>query len=353
MLDTTTQNTIADNAAEAIKMKTLSKALLQLVYDNNWFNIWVPKIYGGLELSLADGCRLLEELAYEDGGLGWTVTLCSGANMFAGFIAPSDAARIFTQREVCWGGSGMVAGRAERMGDHYFLSGVWKYATGAPHLTHFTLNAWVYEHGEPVLDADGQPLYHSFYVDRDDVLIHYDWDTFGLEVTASHSFSIASLKVEASRAFDLVPSKRTSEAPVYHYPFATFAECTLVVNYIGMFRRYITLLEEHIVKKSANIEWYARTGKSQISDCDRVSQQLEIMRKRIYELINETWNNDASIEAQKEEISTLSRSIAQLIVMEAARLFPYAGITGAQSDSLLNRAFRNLFTASQHAMLNV
>lgn len=350
--DTYTQGFIKDNVEKAIAEKTLSEELLELVYKNNWFNIWVPKKYGGLELSIIDGCSLLEELAYEDGGLGWTVTLCSGANMFAGFIVPEDAQKIFHKENVCWGGSGQIAGKAHLHDNHYILDGMWKYATGAPHLTHFTLNAWVYQDGKQVLNTDGTPQYHSFYIDSSDVLVHYDWDTFGLEVTASHSFSLDCVQVSLDRAFDICPSRKRSDSSIYHYPFSTFAECTLVVNYIGMFRKYLKLMEDHLLVKSKDIDWYSRKGKQQLKDCDDVLQGLNTMREELNMRIEESWIARTVDKDQQMEITILAKSIVKYIKTETARLFPYAGIVGAQKDSLINRAFRNLFTAVQHAMLS-
>src|SRR5690606_17986842 len=163
---------------------------LALIYANNWFNIWVPKSLSGGEYNLVDGLILLEELAYWDAGFAWTVTLCSGANMFAGFIEPNTAISLFANPKICLGGSGASSGKAKQEGDNYIITGYWKYATGSPHLTHFTLNAEVISENNEVILENGEPLILSFLVPRDQVLVHYDWDSFGLECTASHSFSV-------------------------------------------------------------------------------------------------------------------------------------------------------------------
>ncbi|NGM65262.1 acyl-CoA dehydrogenase [Sphingobacterium sp. SGR-19] len=353
MLHTDIRYTIRDNVLASIERKTLTPELLALIYQQNWFNLWVPDMYGGLNAELEVGCQLLEELAYIDGGFGWTVTLCAGANMFAGFIDPALAEIVFKKNKVCWGGSGKPSGRADKKGDSFIISGAWKYATGAPHLTHFTLNAWVYEEGEPVSDVDGNPIYHSFFVDREDVLIHYDWDTFGLECTASHSFSIDKLNVPKERAFDLRPERRTSDEPVFYYPFMTFAECTLAVNYIGMFRRFLDLFEKQLIVKSSSPEWAAEKGKTLFKKIDGVRGAFEEKRARLYELIDATWNKIAPKDEYLAEIATLSRELVRTIRTETVELFPYTGIAGAQRDNELNIVFRHIFTASQHALLNI
>lgn len=352
-LTTETRYIIKDNVQASIERKTLTPELLDLVYKQNWFNLWVPEAYGGRQSALKEGCLLLEELAYVDGGFGWTVTLCAGANMFAGFIDPAVATAIFQQEKVCWGGSGRPSGRADRTTDGFIISGEWKYATGAPHLTHFTLNAWIYENEEPVRDTDGQPIYHSFFVDREDVLIHYDWDTFGLECTASHSFSISRLKVSEERAFDLRPEKRTNNNPVFYYPFMTFAECTLAVNYIGMFRRFLDLFEKQLIVKSSDSEWIAQKGKALFKKVDGLRVAFDEKRNRLYALMDATWDRVEPEENLLSEVADLSRALVRDVRTGTIELFPYTGIAGAQRDNELNIVFRHIFTASQHALLNI
>src|SRR5690606_28477697 len=345
---------LKENLLRGIQLKTLTEEQLQLIYDRKWFNIWVPKEYGGLELPLRQGCELLENLAYEDGGFGWTVTLCSGANMFAGFIEPHIAKSVFNERKVCLGGSGQVNGKAVKTPDGaYTISGQWKYATGAPHLSHFTLNAWIYEDNRLVTDAEGEPVYKSFFVDRDSVLIHYDWDTFGLETTASHSFSISDLRVEENRSFDLLPDRRKHNGTLFHYPFMTFAECTLAVNYIGMFKRFLHLFEKQLLLRSKDEVWASRRGKALSQMLGNIEVPFLEQINHLYDLMDRTWVMDAVGETLQEEIAVLSRAIVAFIRTKTVELFPYTGISGAQRDNELNIVFRNLFTASQHGLLNL
>ncbi len=98
-------------------MGELHPALLDLAYDNNWFKLFVPEIYGGPGLMLPEILRLEEELAASDGSLGWTVTLCSGAGWFAGFLDPELAAAVFADPKVCFAGSGAVSGTAVKHED--------------------------------------------------------------------------------------------------------------------------------------------------------------------------------------------------------------------------------------------
>lgn len=349
---------IKDNQSQSIIQKSLVDAQLQMIYDNNWFNIWVPKSYGGKAMDLITGTALLEEIAYWDGGLGWTITLCAGANMFAGYIDPNLAQCVFSKPKVCFGGSGRVGGKAVWTGDKFVISGFWRFATGAPHLTHFTLNCHIYDGDVQRTDEGGEPLVYSFFVPRDMVLIHYDWDTFGLECTASHSFSLDQVSVEAENCFQIKPEQQSSDDPLYSLPFLPFAEVTLLANYIGMYRRFLDLVEKYFLEKSKDGVWGNKFSKQRFKLLDTYQVELETQRTDMRAQVTVLWNRCMYGELSQSdpviaEIAVRSRAIVNDIRTRTATLFPLVGIAGAQRDNELNIVFRNIFTATQHSLLNI
>ena len=94
---------IRNNAAEAEKLIRLHDRQLEVIYRENWFNLFVPKIFGGLELSFPEALRVEEALAWADGSTGWTVTLCSGANWFIGFLDAGAGKEIFANPKSLFG----------------------------------------------------------------------------------------------------------------------------------------------------------------------------------------------------------------------------------------------------------
>lgn len=357
MLNQEQINIIKELQPLGIKHKSLTKEQLEFTYRNNWFNLWVPKNLNGLEMPFPQGLDLLEELAYYDGGFAWTVTLCAGANMFAGFIDPKLSEKLWSDPKICLGGSGRVGGKAIDQEDHYVVSGFWSYATGAPHLTHFTFNAEIIKNGETVKTDSGEPLYYSFLVPRENVLIEYDWDTFGLECTASHSFSIQNLKVKKENAFMLDPNNKTSASALFNIPFMPFAELTLLMNYVGMFKRFLDLIEKYYFEKSKDPNWADKNSKQRFKQLDQIRTSFENKVKEVKHNAVLLWEKaiaNAEVDASLfENIATLSREIAKDIRMNCAEVLPLLGIRAAQRENELNIVFRNIFTSSQHSLLNV
>lgn len=105
-IDKITTDLLRQEAAIAESLGTLTAEQLHIIYKEKWFKLFVPDEYGGLNLSLPEGLQIEEALAAIDGSLGWTVTLCSGATMFAGYLQLLIADAIFADEKVCFGGSG-------------------------------------------------------------------------------------------------------------------------------------------------------------------------------------------------------------------------------------------------------
>ncbi|GAB3014073.1 flavin-dependent monooxygenase [Niabella terrae] len=327
--------------------------LLQVLYEKKWLKLFLPQAWGGLALGLPEALRLEEALAMVDGSLGWTVTLCGGANFFAGYIEPNLAKPIFTATKVCWGGSGAATGIARRTSGGYRISGHWKYATGAPHLTHFTINCQLEENGNLLLDDRGRPRIRSFYIDQDLVEIHPDWSAMGLVATAGHSFSIRDLELSADHSFQIDPAQARLADPVYHYPFLPLAETTLAVNTLGMTRHFFEQLQDYLTHQPT--EATDRRSRRLENRLEQARQKTETHRSQFYEAAEKSWDFVAKgrpiPDSLLRDISLISRNLVRICRRQVTTLYPFVGVAASRTDTLMNRIFRDLFTASQHRLL--
>ena len=308
--------------------------IIELIATNNWLNIWVPKQYNGLGLTISEGLKILQTVSKIDGSLGWFVTLCSGANYFSRNLYPSVAFEIFSNQKACFGGSGMIGGTAEKVKDHYIINGLWHYATGAPYLTHFTLNAQILENGQPLVDENNQPKILSFILDKAQVKLIPSWKSMGMVATSSHSFEVVNQTVHKDYSF--IYNTFFSDDLVEKIPFHVFADLTLLVNYIGM--------AEHFLEKSLEIITFS------------VQQQLDIFLKQTtLELLDyakqveELLINNLIIEdILSEEIHQFGTNTVSTLTTYIIQIYPQLGIKASRSNEEINQIFRDFFTATQH-----
>lgn len=305
------QKTLLLNAEE------FPEEIIQLVYRKKWLLIWVSKEFNGLDFSFSKGLKLLYNLAKADGSLGWFITLCSGANYFSKNLKPNIAHEIFSTKNVCLGGSGMISGIAKPINrEKFLLNGKWKYATGAPHLSHFTLNAKV----------DNEIV--SFVIPKENVTIIPDWTSMGMRATNTFSFEVKEAIV--SKKYSFKYDKFYTHDHSSYIPFTVFADLTLLVNYIGMAQHFAECVNDNqMLLHTESILKQTLTIAKEIEQ--NIAQHKMLSTERI------------------QQIHSFGEESISNLCMYFMSSYPKAGIKASRITSSTNQVFRDFFTATQHA----
>ena len=345
---------IQDTALSSENQGKLHPDLLELIYQQGWFKLFVPSVYGGQERTLPEVVKLEEALSWADGSLGWVVTLCSGAGWFGGFLSPSLAHEIFSRKDVCLAGSGAVSGTATKTENGFRINGTWKYASGALHATIFTVNCVLMDEGGPILDTSGNQLVRSFILFQDEVHILPKWKTIGLKATASHSFEVKDLEVKEERFFEININRLVTKDPLYQYPFLQLAEVTLAVNSSGMALRFLELAEEILSRRIKNEQLSSYQRNALLQTLKSVKERFAGVRHEFYEALEGSWFSyqEGKLDsAVLTKVSQTSRQLAQVARVCVDDLYPFCGLIAANPDALINRFWRDIHTASQHSLL--
>jgi len=346
---------VREFASKSEEMGKLHPEILELAYHENWFKLFVPAVYGGPGKQLPEILRLEEELAEADGSLGWTITLCAGAAWFAGFLNPELATEIFSDRAICFAGSGAIGGTATKTKDGYLINGHWKYASGALHATIFTANCTLKNHdGTDIADEEGNPMVLSFILKKNEVEILPGWSYFGLIATGSHAFEVHNLVVPENRTFKINTTIEVADEG-FDYPFLQLAETTLAVNSLGMTNNFLNLAEEAFLSRSGLKRYTADQIEFFEKELERCKGEVQHLRHKFYQVFDKSWkeliNQHLISEETLKEVSAASRKLAHASRRVTDTLFPYCGLEAAKKESEINRVWRDIHTASQHALL--
>jgi hypothetical protein len=335
---------IREEAFDAEQKRMLTEAQLKIIYERRWLNMYVPKAFGGLQLSFPEILRTEEALAWVDGSVSWFVTLCSGAAWFIGFLDRQLADQLFKNANICFAGSGAATGTANKTRAGYEISGFWKYATGALHANVFTVNCQVKENGMPQLQADGSPVIQSFVLLKDEVQVHNTWNSMGMIATGSHAFEVKHAVVPFNRLFTIQPGKATLDDIIFQYPFLQLAETTLAVNLSGMAVRFLDLCTE----------LFSNKGNDVVNRLHDTGQTLLNARDDFYRQTDAAWEEllKASVVAPSTltSISNVSHQLVTTCRRLVNDLYPNCGLYAADMRTEINRAWRNFHTAGQHSL---
>ena len=340
-------NEIRNESFKAEQERNLSALQLNHIRHQGWFNMYVPKQFGGLELSLPEILRIEEGLGWVDGSTGWVVTLCGGAAWFIGFLDFQLAQEVFKNEWVCFAGSGAMTGTANKTDAGYEINGYWKYATGSLLATVLTVNCHVKENGVPQYNSDGSPVVTSFLLKKDEVKIHPTWNSMGMIATGSHAMEVSKMVVPLNRSFIIQPSHAKLNQPVFQYPFLQLAETTLAVNLSGMAYRFLDICSDVISKKD-------KAYLNQIIQDSRT--MFNSIRSDFFVHTDVAWEALVSKknipEPMLQQVSLVSSQLVHFSRELVNDLYSYCGLEAADTLTEMNRVWRNFHTAAQHSLFS-
>jgi alkylation response protein AidB-like acyl-CoA dehydrogenase len=251
---------------------------------------------------------------------------------------------------VCLAGSGAPTGTATISGDGYMINGSWKYASGVHHATYITVNCNIMNGDEAVLNADGTQFILPFVLDRKDVELVSGWKYIGMIATGSDAYKVENLYVDSNRCFKIDAAAAVIDAQLYLSVFQ-LAEATLAANISGLAVHFTDLCVAAFANKATNIR---RVNQANVLVMDEALQSatalLNQARTSFFEAVEASWNNPGNEEILKG-VSHTSRVLAKIARECVDELYPYCGLTAASTDTEINRVWRDLHTASQHALL--
>lgn len=314
----------------------ISPKIISIIHEQRLLQIWVPEIYGGLGLRFKEGLSVLFDWSKINGSLGWMLTLCSGANFFSRNLKPDVAEKLFINSRTCFGGSGMIGGTAEKNNNGtYVINGLWHFATGAPHLSHFTLNAVLTENNNPLLDVSGSEIIRSFVISKDQAEIIPNWKSMGMKATGTYSFKVNNAGV--SEDYSFVYDEFFTDDPIDRIPFRIFADLTLLINYLGMACHF----SEEALKIRPQLTLNA------------FDERIDQKRKELFRIageIEDLLNDFKTISPEKQsEIHSFSTETVRNLSHHILEIYFQSGIKATHTDSELHQVFCDYFTATQHA----
>src|SRR5262245_61636932 len=180
---------------DAERAGTLPAATVAALRGSGVFGMLLPRELGGLETDPVTAIEVLEEIARQDGSAGWCAGIGAISNAIMSSRMEGDAAakHVFARGAATVMAGGYVPrGEALRTDGGWQVRGRYAFGSGCRHAD------WIVAMGL----EDGDPARaRAFCLPPDQVEIHDNWQSSGLEGTASCDYSVAGARVPDGYSF--------------------------------------------------------------------------------------------------------------------------------------------------------
>jgi 3-hydroxy-9,10-secoandrosta-1,3,5(10)-triene-9,17-dione monooxygenase len=228
--------------------------------DAGFYRILQPRRFGGYEFGLRDFVRVMTEISRGCPSSGWVLALTAGhPHLLAHFSEQAQAEVYGDDGDARVPGRPVQAGDAVQSDGGYVVDGVWDYASGCDHATHFM--------GTAVVRGSDPPHLLWLLVDRADFSIVDNWDVIALRGTGSKRVVCEQVFVPEHRTITAVgttpepwPGWGSHENPLYSGGLFTLLFFELAAIAIGVARGAIDEYEDVLRNKALDIPPFVLRG---------------------------------------------------------------------------------------------
>jgi alkylation response protein AidB-like acyl-CoA dehydrogenase len=340
--------------------RTLPASLVDAMYQNDLFRMWVPRSLGGAELDPLSFLTVIEELSRLDGSMGWCAVIPAGYARLSGSLDEDVAREIFlgSSRGILVG-SLNPTGKAVVAPGGYRVSGRWSYGSFIAHGDWVLGNCIVEDASGPRRAGDGGPEFRLCLFPKQVVEVFDIWHVGGLRATGSNDYQVTELFVPETHTIPmpgfLPPPRRPG--PLYAMPMtSTFVSCVAVVA-LGIARAAIEALTEiAATKATAGSSTPLRDKPFAQVELAKAEALLRSGRAYLFDELGAMWTNALA----GRDISVQERAHVRLAAVHAARsaiqsvdiVYQLGGGASLFQGGRLDRCFRDINAAGQHMALS-
>ena len=346
-------------AARSSKIEAARTLPADVVHDlraAGLFRLCVPSVLGGPELAPSDVVDVIEEVSYHDGSAGWCVMIAATTSLLGAFLSPAHANEIYGDPETISGGWAAPVGRATAVDGGLEVTGRWQWGSGTQHCT------WI-GGGCLVVDADGKPaaradgLLAPFVLfEASQVELLDTWHVSGLKGTGSTDYEVARAFVPEGRWVEIGASEPLRGRALYRFSFYGMLALGISAVALGLARRAIDELVDLAGSKrpQGSSRSLAERTPTQ-AEVGAAEAELRAARALVDQTIEGAWtvvSNDEPLTDEHKRTLRLAATHATLASARAVDLMYTAGGGASIAESSpLQRAFRDVHVATQHAMV--
>ena len=327
----------------------VSQDIIQKLKQLGVYRAFVPKRFGGDEISPRQFCELIERLSIADGSVGWVASF-GMSPAYLGSLPEATLKELYKDSpDIVFAGGIFPPQSAELVDDCFMVNGRWKFSSGCKGADIVGVGIAPKKHNET------QGLPRMAVLPAHKAKIEMTWDTVGLKGTGSHDLVVENVSVPEAWTFVRgEPSKLTE--PFFKYPSLSLATQVLTVVGIGVAAAALDEFKK-LAPGKASITGGAEIANRPVTQYEFSQAQAEFLAARnwFYQTMDVVWNEIlAGRKPAAQQISDMRLSCthaARVSARVARKMQMLAGMTAIYTNNPFSRFVNDTNVVTQHAFM--
>jgi alkylation response protein AidB-like acyl-CoA dehydrogenase len=348
-------------APESERLRTLATPIVDEMWASGLMSAFNPAPAGGVEPSFAEMIETWIEMAWQDGSFGW-IGIANLPSTFAAasYLSDEGFAEVFTKNgnRITIGGQYFPNGQGAAVDGGYRVTGAWQFGSGTGHSAYIAAGFLPMDDGEMRWVADGIPDMRVGFLPREEVDFTDGWHVQGLKGTGSYDYNVADVFVPEYRTIQLFarepirgssPAGRMGLMPVTAAGHAAFA--------LGVAKSMLDDVEELAATKMRMSDMATLASRPTFQK--GLAHHVAAWRAARLLVLDAFSTAEAEVAAGNDLTPRLRADmrVAAVYATDTARACAEwahlaAGTSAIREGSRLERAFRDIYTGTQHAFIS-
>lgn len=355
------EEVVLANAEQSEHDRTLVPEVVKALWDSGLMHWMNPKAAQGGEPGLLEMLDVWQELARQDGSVGWIgIANFPSAAFAAAYLSDEGFDEVFVRNacRVTVGGQFAPNGMAAKIDGGYQLSGAWNFGSGTGHSQYVVAGFIPLINGEMIMDdRTGLPDMQVAVIPREQINFTDGWHVQGLKGTGSYDYNVTELFVPEHRVFPLFTREPHRGGHTFKLGVMPLTGAGHAAWALGVARSQL----DDVLQLAKE--------KTRMGDPTTLSHKLTFQRNLAHHegmwraaragVVNTFTRVEQAVKSGEELTVTmrLDMRLSATYATEACReicqfVHLAAGTTAIREGSRLERAFRDMYTGTQHAFIN-
>ncbi len=355
------EDVVLAEAEAAETARTMTPAIVDALWDTGLMRYMNPGPAGGSEPGFTDMLTTWQRMAFLDGSFGWIgIANLPSAAAVAAYLPDAGFDEVFgdLSERVTLGGQFAPNGQGLVVEGGYQVSGAWNFGSGTGHSEWVCAGFLPIDDGNFVFDPDGQIQLLAGVFHRDEITFTDGWHVQGLKGTGSYDYNLNDTFVPEHRVFNLFArTPHRGSSPAFRMGLMAITAAGHAAWALGVAESML-----HDVAELA-------LSKTRMGDMETLAHKASFQRGYAHHtgmwraarlLVHDAFTSAEAAVAAGEELTPTMRAdmrIAATYATEASREVAQwahlaAGTTSIREGNRLERAFRDLYTGTQHAFIS-